>query len=672
LRKKIFSIKKAKIQALFWTLLIIVAGAALPAIVWGQTATLWVDPQSITNTALIPGSSFAIDINITDVNNLYGFEFKLGYQTSVLTATNIAMGSFFWPNSTQWINQINDVEGYAWYSLTLPAGTPPEKALDGNGTLATIEFVVDDFGVSILDLYDVLMGDGYANPIVPDIMDGYFANSPVASFTYSPLEPVENEVITFNASESASMQQGGSITEYSWNFGDGNVTTVATPIITHAYTLFGDYTVNLTVTDNLGLTAWVTQIVPVLRPGVHVFPSSGPVGTKVLVRGFGFDPYLYGALFFDDMNINYELSTDATGRFNATFNVPLSEPGSHLVKAYFYALGVYNTTAFTVIDVWPLEINVDVGTVHFRGEIAQFFIQTVFKGTPVDVITKTAKLYKPVGPSETLTITQVATGLYKVSYIIPVDAPIGSYALVVEARYLAEVVDSRGASMKSFQLSSTLDGWNAWLVEMQGDIGKIKTDIGLINLNMSSINATMVNVEGNIATIETDVGTILDILEEWTGTVSSITTPQGTTYRLLILTTSVVIPDEVTVSDYTVSIPVSGADGTFGTVNILIPKQLLPDIKSSIDKVKITLDDAEVNFTLEEQTKVYLLSVSYTHSAHTIKVFLTGIPPSFPWIWIALGILAVVAAAAIVFVFWRRKQKAKVAVEVPPTTVSSP
>jgi len=84
--------------------------------------------------------------------------------------------------------------------------------------------------------------------------------SPIASFTYSPENPPVNQTITFNASLSS---DDGIITNYTWNFGDGNITNTADPIITHSYTLAGDYTVNLTVTDNDDLTNSPTKNVTV-------------------------------------------------------------------------------------------------------------------------------------------------------------------------------------------------------------------------------------------------------------------------------------------------------------------------------------------------------------------------------------------------------------------------
>ena len=81
---------------------------------------------------------------------------------------------------------------------------------------------------------------------------------PTASFTYAPQNPLVNQIITFNASTSK-----GNITNYTWNFDDGNTTTIQDPVITHAYSLAGVYAVNLTVIDDGGLNDSTTKNVTV-------------------------------------------------------------------------------------------------------------------------------------------------------------------------------------------------------------------------------------------------------------------------------------------------------------------------------------------------------------------------------------------------------------------------
>jgi parallel beta-helix repeat protein len=85
---------------------------------------------------------------------------------------------------------------------------------------------------------------------------------PVAIFTWSPLEPIRYQPVTFNASKSYCVE--GIIISYEWSFGDGNITTVTNPIVFHTFTNLGNYTVTLTVTDNHLLTNSTSHIVRVL------------------------------------------------------------------------------------------------------------------------------------------------------------------------------------------------------------------------------------------------------------------------------------------------------------------------------------------------------------------------------------------------------------------------
>jgi PKD repeat protein len=71
---------------------------------------------------------------------------------------------------------------------------------------------------------------------------------PVAKFTYLPSDPRVCDSVTFNASES--YDPDGFIYSYTWDFGDGNTTTISIPTVVHNFHAQGEYDVNLTVRDN--------------------------------------------------------------------------------------------------------------------------------------------------------------------------------------------------------------------------------------------------------------------------------------------------------------------------------------------------------------------------------------------------------------------------------------
>jgi PKD repeat protein len=113
---------------------------------------------------------------------------------------------------------------------------------------------------------------------------------PIASFTFSPSAPITGQNVTFNGSGSRD-PAGGSITGYSWAFGDG--TTATGVSATHAYAIAGTYTVKLTVTDSDSETASTTRTIIVTstdKQPVAAFtfsPGSPTVGQPVAFDGSG-------------------------------------------------------------------------------------------------------------------------------------------------------------------------------------------------------------------------------------------------------------------------------------------------------------------------------------------------------------------------------------------------
>jgi len=132
----------------------------------------------------------------------------------------------------------------------------------------------------------------------------------------------------------------------------------------------------------------------------------------------------------------------------------------------FCALLLIQLTAFVsmsqacVLPSEPLDVEVDVGSIHFNGEIADFYVLVSSSGAPTNA-TLTAYLYYDGAVYANLTslVQPVSTGLYRIPYTIPCNACAGTYALVVNAQYCI----FKGTALKTFLLSQTLTGWNAWL-----------------------------------------------------------------------------------------------------------------------------------------------------------------------------------------------------------------
>jgi PKD repeat protein len=86
------------------------------------------------------------------------------------------------------------------------------------------------------------------------------SGAPTAAFVVSPSSSVIGQTLFFNAATSTAAQ-GRTLMDFRWNFGDGGTGWGVTP--SHAYAEVGSYTVSLTVVDDTGTSATITQSVTV-------------------------------------------------------------------------------------------------------------------------------------------------------------------------------------------------------------------------------------------------------------------------------------------------------------------------------------------------------------------------------------------------------------------------
>jgi len=185
---------------------------------------------------------------------------------------------------------------------------------------------------------------------------------------------------------------------------------------------------------------------------------------------------------------------------------------SKLVMTLACAIFLLQSTALNVSiahSCFPptgtLDVDADVGSIHFRGEMAEFYILVSRLGKPVDAEISAMLYYNGTTHADLGAFAEhIATGLYRVPYTIPMNASTGSYALVAGATYCT----LEGTTLRSFLLSSTLTSWNAWITDVQGDLATIKTDVGIIKLSLESLDTKLVSINGRIFAIETNMGTI--------------------------------------------------------------------------------------------------------------------------------------------------------------------
>ncbi len=288
----------------------------------------------------------------------------------------------------------------------------------------------------------------------------------------------------------------------------------------------GDFSYMLTVPSNA--TIGVHQIMAVdtstgraASTSFRVFiitvnPPNGPVGAKVTVQGTGFSPEIQVRITFNDMLMGYAL-VDDLGNFTFNFTIPVSNAEEHVIKA-FDAENNYAFAMFSVVDTTPLEVQMDVGAVYFLEETAEFYVQTVFKGETVNATVISVVLYKPSGATEELAFQQVATGLYKTVYTISGNET-GTYTLVVAASYVANHVQAKGTSFKSFLVSVTLESIFLKVVAINGTTAIIQTTLGVMNGTITEIRngtATIATiVVPGVGQIQTDISSLIGTQEAW-------------------------------------------------------------------------------------------------------------------------------------------------------------
>lgn len=124
-----------------------------------SAANVAVSPSTVASGQ---GQSFTINITISSVSRLYGWELKLNWTSSFLDVVNVAEGPFLRTGGdTFFTSRINNTEGHLIADCTLLGQA---SGITGEGVLACVTFYVKAVGQCPLDLYYASLLDDSPDP----------------------------------------------------------------------------------------------------------------------------------------------------------------------------------------------------------------------------------------------------------------------------------------------------------------------------------------------------------------------------------------------------------------------------------------------------------------------------------------------------------------------------
>jgi len=135
---------------------------------------MFVSPPELIAPYMKPSDVFTIDVKIENAVGMYDYEFKLSYDTNILTC----LGAVVFPpnNNTDFTveMQINDTEGIIWVKVQY---YPPAEPISiyGAKTVTEITFQIQAYGQTVLDLHDTNISDPSGNSMPHEVEDGFFA-----------------------------------------------------------------------------------------------------------------------------------------------------------------------------------------------------------------------------------------------------------------------------------------------------------------------------------------------------------------------------------------------------------------------------------------------------------------------------------------------------------------
>ena len=351
-------------------------------------------PRSFTEV----NNEFLINVSIANVTDLYGWEFKIKWNSTLLDARNVTEGAFLKTQSeTFFVIDINNTAGYIRATCTLIGGIP---GVNGSGTLATIKYYVETSGECTLDLYDTKLVNSTEQPIGHNINDGYFSSVlhdiSITQIEVSPTTVYIGEIVEINVSvlNEGNVQEVFNVTVYvnSTFIGlesvllDSNASTVLIfSWDTQGYTK-GDYLISATANivpgevDTTDNTKSAPEPLKLLSPDHDISISNIKLYRNIVSQGFildivvgvknygGFDENFNTTIYANDTAIETKsiyLNSGNSTEFTVIWNTTGFAKGNYTLWAYAWpVLGEVDTSDNIFIDGivwvrWPYDVTGD-------------------------------------------------------------------------------------------------------------------------------------------------------------------------------------------------------------------------------------------------------------------------------------------------------------------------
>jgi hypothetical protein len=170
------SIKLGKVFACLALIVLLVTSIGMVKRGDATSTSVFLEPSSQTVGTI--GAAFTINVSVAGASNLYGYDLKVYYNSTLMNGTQVTEGPFLNESGSfqpffsigSFTDHYNSSEGVAWISSTLMGSVP---GVNGGGVLVTIEFKSLALGNSIpSQLADVALSDPNASPIPYEILSG--------------------------------------------------------------------------------------------------------------------------------------------------------------------------------------------------------------------------------------------------------------------------------------------------------------------------------------------------------------------------------------------------------------------------------------------------------------------------------------------------------------------